>query len=568
MLFNKTDSDRKIRYCSEIHILLLIIISLLLTACSSISPETTSLSSSDFFNSGEMMGRFERAEKYGQFVPVGKSVDCKGTKVTIDKVLMDKTHTFMIATVDGDIKGRMDYLTVDLFDGQGKELGRSTFLQKLTDGKTLLTFDPVQGAPEALRMEFFGGPVGYSGHVILSLDNIDFKIVDEKYTKKYLLSETLEKKGFRLVVDSLECGISEIGVLYKLSSLGDYDGIKHGWLYDWNNNFSPEGDILSIQNNGHKLGMHQSSINTSGPYYRVSQDRKSMVGRAYFDSLEASSLQIKLTDIYGYYRMNEIISIDGVNDKLEINKKIRIKNYVLNINSFYKGNDKDAWILDYDVVDSSGNKIDAAIEAGIYMKSDNYQMPLTFMHIFKDIESGDKNLLFNWQPPDNRDSIISEPAIKITALGIRQEDAVIDINLAEPKKAEANPEEVKIIAAINDYYNAFASALKSGDSSVFEQKYGYLKPTSQKWDGVNMWRQHFQSWKSLGAKEYSFSFKDPIINISGNKATADLNGIEKIVHNSGESGAGFGIVIYLEKSEDKWKITKIDEVTDGELHGM
>lgn len=55
------------------------------------------------------------AEQSGQFVAVNQSVDCKGTKVTIEKILLDKTHTFMIAAVDGEIKGTMDYLTVDLF---------------------------------------------------------------------------------------------------------------------------------------------------------------------------------------------------------------------------------------------------------------------------------------------------------------------------------------------------------------------------------------------------------------------------------------------------------------------
>lgn len=84
----------------------------------------------------------------------------------------------MIAVVDGDIKGRMDYLTVDLFADQGQELGRSTFLEKLLDGKTLLTFDAVQKAPAAVRLEFFGGPVGYGGNVILTLKDINFKMED------------------------------------------------------------------------------------------------------------------------------------------------------------------------------------------------------------------------------------------------------------------------------------------------------------------------------------------------------------------------------------------------------
>ncbi|MDD3365365.1 MAG: hypothetical protein PHZ03_10325 [Syntrophomonas sp.] len=155
--------------------------------------------------------RFARAEENGQFVQVNKSVDCKGTRVTIEKALLDKTHTFMIATVAGDIRGRVDSLVVDLFDEQNQELGRSSFVQKLPDGKTLLTFDSVQKAPKALRLEFFGGPVGYGeGRVHLTLQDIKFKTVNQKYTTEYLLAETVEKKAYRLVVDSITKGISTL----------------------------------------------------------------------------------------------------------------------------------------------------------------------------------------------------------------------------------------------------------------------------------------------------------------------------------------------------------------------
>lgn len=109
---------------------------------------------------------------------------------------MDKTHTFMIASVDGNSIERMDSLCVDLFDAQGREMGRSTFSQKLPDGKTLLTFDAVPKVPEALRMEFFGGPVGYGGNVVLILKDINFKIVDVEYTKE--ICSDLEKETYKM----------------------------------------------------------------------------------------------------------------------------------------------------------------------------------------------------------------------------------------------------------------------------------------------------------------------------------------------------------------------------------
>jgi len=243
-------------------------------------------------------------------------VDCKGAKVTIEKMLLDKTHTFMIADVDGDINGRMDSLNVDLFADHGQELGRSTLLNKLPDGKTLLTFNPVQKAPAELQMKFFGGPVGYGGDVILTLKDLNFKTVDEKFTKGYQIAETMEKKGYRLVVDSFERGISETSIHYQLTALGNYDGIVHGWLYDfWQKNYP---QILFVTDSGSKLEPHLSSITSLGPSYRVSRDGKTIVGRAYFDRVETNTLQVKLTDIYGYYHINELIPIEGVKDRIEL----------------------------------------------------------------------------------------------------------------------------------------------------------------------------------------------------------------------------------------------------------
>ncbi|MFZ5597585.1 MAG: hypothetical protein ACOY31_11305 [Bacillota bacterium] len=540
---------------------LLLIVALLIPAGCSAKPALS--------EGAESHDRFARAEKYGQFIPANKSVDCKGTKVTIEKILMDKTSTFMIATVEGDIRGRTDSLNVDLYDDQDRKLGRSTFSQKLSDGKTLLTFAAVQSAPKALRMEFFGGPVGYgSGHVILNLDGITFKTVDKKLTGEYRLAETVEKKGYRLVVDSIKAGISETGVHYKLSSLGDYDGIDHGWLYDWYNNYSPEGEILSLSDSGRKLGVHLSSLNCLGPYYRVSQDNKTMVGRANFDWVGTNNLQVRLSNIYGYYSMNEIIPIEGVKDRMDIDKKLPVRNYTVHLKSFYRGDEKETWILDYSVLDSAGNKVDAAIEAGIYMKADNYRMPITLFKRFHDSAGGDRRLVFPWQPPESRDSLIDGPAVKITRLGIRQEDAVVDINLENPKKPAENRDETEIMAAVSDYYDTFGRALESSDVNVFEQKYGYLKPTEKGLDGVNDWRRHFQGWKPLGVKGYSVSFNDPIITVSENKATADIAGLEKIVRSGGDSAGGFSVLFYLEKADGKWRITKVDEITDAELHGV
>lgn len=93
--------------------------------------------------------------------------------------------------------------------------------------------------------------------------------------------------------------------------------------------------------------------------------------------------------------------------------------------------------------------VDAAIEAGIYMKADNYRMPSPVkLSASPNLVGGERQLVFNWQPPESKDSLIEGAAIKITKLGIRQEDAVVNINLAKPDKPVENQEETEIMAAV------------------------------------------------------------------------------------------------------------------------
>ncbi|MDQ7097019.1 hypothetical protein REC12_25830 [Desulfosporosinus sp. PR] len=511
----------------------------------------------------ENQNRFALAEQHGQFVAVNRSVDCKGTKVTIEKILLDKPHTFMIAAVDGEIKGTGDYLTADLFGDQDQELGRSTFSQKLPSGKTLLTFDALEAAPAALRLEFFGGPVGYGGNVSLTLKDIDFKTVEGNYSQEYRLNETLERKGYRLTVDSIGKGISETGLHFQLTALGNYDGIEHGWLSDYWHKSYPQTLFLSA--NGRNLEPHLSEIVGIGPSYRISRDMKTRVGRAYFDGLTSNTLQVRLTDIYGTYSLNEIIPLDGVKDKLDINRKLSLANYSVDLKSFTRGRDKGTWVLNYRVLDSTGQPVDGAIDAGIYKKADNYKIPCPLLIDGSSKPLGqDQMLIFTGEPPAGQDGFLGDAALKITRLGIRQEDAVLNIDLDNPSKPSADRDKTEIMAAVQDYYTTFGEALKSNDLTVLTRKYGYLLPTGQDRDGVNNWRQDFQVWSPLKIKEYAVSFNDPILTVTGNTATADIAGQEKIVRSEGKSGSVFNTVFSLAKEEGNWKIRKVDELTDAE----
>lgn len=545
--------------------LMLTAVFLFLSAC---SVQTAVLSAGPAGHGGAgSRDRFARAEEYGQFIPVKRTADCKGATVTIEKILLDRTGTFMVAVVEGDLKGDMDYLSADLFDHRGRELGRSTLIQKLPGGKTLLTFAPVQSIPEYLRLEFFGGPVGYgSGKVLLDLKDIVFKTVDKKYTREYQLAETVEKAGYRLVVDTITAGISETRIHYKLNTLGDYDGIRHGWFYDWLNNYSPEGEVLSLSDSGRKLGLHLSSNNCLGPYYRISQDKRTMVGRANFDPLETSSLRVSLTNMYGFYNINEIIPIGGVKEKLDINKKVPVRGYTVELKSFAR-EDGESWTLDYNVLDSAGNKVDAAINAFIYGNV-NHRAPLTMFSRFKDISGGDRRIILRWQPPEDSVSPELDPVIKIFRLGIRLEDTVLDIDLKNPKKPGENRDEARIMAAVNEYFDTLGSALVKDEIAVMEDKYGYLKPTGKEWDGVNDWRRRFNMWRLHGVKDYSVSFTDLIVTVNEDTATADIQGFEKILRSGGDSAAGFSTVFYLEKQLGEWKITKVDDFTEAEMHGV
>lgn len=398
------------------------------------------------------------------------------------------------------------------------------------------------------------------------LDEINFKTVDDKYTRNYQLAETMEENGYRLEIGSIVKGINETRLSYQLTTLGNYDGIEHGWLYNyWRDNYP---QILFMSDSGQNLEPHLSNLTNFGPSYRVSQDGKAIVGIAYFERILTTNLQVNLTNIYGYYRMNEIIPIDVYKHNLDIKRILQVDNYNIYL-SFTRDNEQDALILDYSVLDSAGNNVDASVEAGIYMKADNYRMlsPIAINLPYPDCR--ERQLVFNWQPlPENRDGLLEGAALKITKLGIRQKDSVVNINLAEPNKPAENRDKTEILAAINKYYTTFGQALKKNNLGIFANEYGYLEPTGQVWNGVNDWQHKFKVWNPMEVKDYSVSLEDSILTIAGNTATADIAGLEKISHNHGWSGAVFSTMVYLETEKGKWKITEVDALTDTEIDGV
>jgi len=521
-------------------------------------------------NEAEPPGRFAKAEKHGQFIDVNKSVDCSGTLVTIEKALLDKTGTFIIASYQGNLRGRTGTLFADLFDGRGEKLGRSTFsIHDFAPGKKLLTFDAVAAPPQSLRLEFFDGPVGYVGNKpSLEISGVELSPVEKKLTGDYRISEEVDQGGYRVRVDSVQTGVSECNIHYKLTAAGDYDGIVHGWLYDWYNNFSPEGEIISLQDGGRRLAIHHSSLNCLGPFYRVSRDRKNLAGMAYFDSLSTKNPVLNLTNIYGCYDLDEIISLDGAGDRLDINRKIPVKEYTLHLNSFKKESEN-TWVLDYQVLNSTGEKVDAAIDAGVYLRSDPHRMK--FSHVsFKDPAGKDYNLVMQWEG-----GMTEGAAIKITRLGVRQEDAVVNLNLNRRFKAPwANKDERMVLAAVQDYYTAIGRAISEKDPSIFAEKYGYLQPTGKSGDGINAGIRHItrsldSATGEKGYLDYRIALLEPIVTISGNKAVADIDGFASSARNSKYYPTGnFGTVFYLEKVNGAWTITMADDFTEEEFHGV
>ncbi|OPX90660.1 MAG: hypothetical protein A4E52_00769 [Pelotomaculum sp. PtaB.Bin013] len=419
-----------------------------------------------------MAGRFSRAERLGQFTEVNRSVDCQGTTVTIEKVLLDKTGTFMIAAVEGEIRGKLDPLNVKLFDGEGRNLGWNSFQQeypaKLPGGETLLTFDPVESPNEPLRLEFSGGPVEHeNGPVVLDLKDIKFKKVDNKYVHTYQLTELVEKNGYSLLVDAITAGVSETQVHYKLTARGDYDGVAHGWLNNWDNH--PKEDAPAMFDGGRKLESHLSSIDHIGPTYKYSLNGKTAVGRANFDALETREERLNLTNVYSYYSIDQIIPLEEITDKVCINKKIPVKDYTVCLNSLVKEDDETR-SLEYVVLDSAGNSVDAVIDACVYTCSHDYRMPLTYFRQFKNAPGGGRRLVMGWPPGESEAEILEQkPVIKITRLGFRQEDAVLDINLDSPSKHPDNHEEKAVMVTVNNYYKILGDALAKDDQAAFEK---------------------------------------------------------------------------------------------------
>jgi len=129
-----------------------------------------------------------------------------------------------------------------------------------------------------------------------------------------------------------------------------------------------------------------------------------------------------------------------------------------------------------------------------------------------------------------------------------------------------------------------SDALVNDAPAAFEKEYGYLEPAGDWRDGVNGWRRLFDIWRPLGVKEYSVSFDESIVTVAGNTAIADLDGVETILR-SGDKGSlpplpystsrngekstrGLSVVFSLEKEQGKWNVTKVDEFTEEEMHGV
>jgi hypothetical protein len=124
-----------------------------------------------------------------------------------------------------------------------------------------------------------------------------------------------------------------------------------------------------------------------------------------------------------------------------------------------------------------------AIDAGIYRKEDNYNLPCPILiNASANPVGQDQTLVFSG---DLRQvgKAFRGAALKLTRLGIRQEDTVVTINLINPSKPDQIIAEGQIMAAVRAYYTTYGQALKRNDRAVMEQNYSCLQPTGGKGTG-------------------------------------------------------------------------------------
>ncbi|MCL6448578.1 MAG: hypothetical protein K6U04_10585 [Armatimonadetes bacterium] len=174
-------------------------------------------------------------------------------------------------------------------------------------------------------------------------------------------------------------------------------------------------------------------------------------------------------------------------------------------------------------------------------------------------------------PGSSGHSLAEEPAIKITRLGIRQEDALVTIDLKNYRDREDKGagEEKEAFRAVQEYYDLFAKAVARNDVSILEARYGYLKPTGKR-DGINHFREKFSRpiyRNATRALRYEVSYDEPIVTVKENTAIVDVHGIEKYIWGEGRgefSGGEYSAVFHLERTAGKWRIAMIDELLEEE----
>ncbi len=341
--------------------------------------------------------RFRLAEEKNLFIDVNQERDFDGSRIILEKVLLDNSVTSLIVKSSYDFD-RFDSVT--LKDDKGNYYGKINMFtnsvpQKYqkSNGYTVLNFKPVSGEVKALELELINWhPVNKLSFTVDIRGNEQLKAVREY---EDVVRQDINGVGFS--IDRVVLGTSQSEVYCTFDRTGtDFDGVTLGWYYKdtiENRNKAAFRDevtgnmvrILSIEDVTHEKDMKAGVVESN------SRDSYRFILNPV--AFETQSLKLQLEELYGYYGLgNKELTLDFTNQSaLELNKEYNINGLRLLIKSARL--DAGKINLVYQVRNSTGETMNSYIlDARIRNRDEKHAVPVEGTCSLEDSES---SVVFN-----------------------------------------------------------------------------------------------------------------------------------------------------------------------------
>lgn len=324
--------------------------------------------------------RFRIAEEKNLFVDINQERVIQGSKVTLEKALLDNSITSLIVKTDYDINSFDSIILKDDKENYFPKVhmfhNAAPSKYQRVNGYSILNFKPVSKDAVRLKLELVKWKT--SEKLVFEFGIPTGKRYEDISEYKNVFKSTISGIGFS--VDKVILGASQSEIYCTFNRNGtDFDGIALGWYYKdmignrdkllvKDSESNSELNVLSIEDVTHENPKVSSSTDLfNRNIYRFILNP--------FNS-ESSRLKLRFEELYGYYNLgNKEFNIDfGGKSRIDLSKELMVNDLHLVINSaVIKGGKIE---LNYQVKDKQGKKLDGyLLDARMRPAEDVYAVP-------------------------------------------------------------------------------------------------------------------------------------------------------------------------------------------------